>query len=86
VALSTTKTKYIAVCEAVWLRKLLVRLFDKISDPTMIHYIRDIVQRKTILVEYLPIDEQIADVLTEPLAKSKFEYFRDKLGDKCPSH
>jgi hypothetical protein len=31
-------------------------------------------------VEYLPTDEQIADVLTKPLAKSKFVYFRDKLG------
>jgi hypothetical protein len=44
------------------------------------HYIRDMVQRKAVLVQYLPTDEQIADVLTKPLAKSKFEYFRDKLG------
>jgi hypothetical protein len=51
----------------------------------VIHYIRDMVQRKTVLVEYLPTDEKIADVLTEPLAKSKFEYFRDKLGVECPS-
>jgi hypothetical protein len=43
------------------------------------------VQRKTVLVGYLPTDEQIADVLIEPLAKSKFEYFRDKLGEKYPS-
>jgi hypothetical protein len=43
------------------------------------------VQRKTILVEYLPTDDQIADVLTEPLAKSKFEYFHNKLGVECPS-
>jgi hypothetical protein len=44
------------------------------------HYIRDMVQRKAVLVQYLPTDEQITDVLTKPLAKSKFEYFRDKLG------
>jgi hypothetical protein len=44
------------------------------------HYIRDIVQRKAVRVEYLPTDEQIADVLTKPLARSKFVYFRDKLG------
>jgi hypothetical protein len=31
-------------------------------------------------VEYLPIDEKIADVLTKPLARSKFVYFHDKLG------
>jgi hypothetical protein len=44
------------------------------------HYIRDIVQRKVILVHYLPTNEQITDVLTKPLAKSKFEYLCDKLG------
>jgi hypothetical protein len=44
------------------------------------HYIRDIVQRKAVRVEYLPTDEQIAYVLTKPLARSKFMYFRDKLG------
>jgi hypothetical protein len=38
------------------------------------------VLRKAVLMQYLPTDEQIADVLTKPLAKSKFEYFRDKLG------
>jgi hypothetical protein len=44
------------------------------------HYIRDMVQRKAILVQYLPIDEKITDVLTKILSKSKFEYFRGKLG------
>jgi hypothetical protein len=44
------------------------------------HYIRDMVLRKAVLMQYLPTDEQIADVLTKPLAKSKFKYFRDKLG------
>jgi hypothetical protein len=44
------------------------------------HYICDIVQRKAVRVENLPIDEQITDVLTKPLARSKFVYFRDKLG------
>jgi hypothetical protein len=48
-------------------------------------YIRDMVQRKTVLIEYLPIDEQIGDVLIKPLAKSKFEYFCDKHGVECPS-
>jgi hypothetical protein len=66
VALSTAEVEYIAVCmvvcEEVWLHKLLARLYDQILDPTVIHYIRDMVQRKTVLVEYLPIDEQIVDV------------------------
>jgi hypothetical protein len=111
VALSTAEAEYIvvcmAVCEALWLRKLLAGLFGQMLDPTVIHcdnqscvklsenlvshdrskhveikyhYIRDMVPRKEVSVHNLPIDEQIADVLTKPLSKSKFEYFRDKLG------
>jgi hypothetical protein len=38
------------------------------------------VPRKAVLMRYLPTDEQIADVLTKPLSKSKFKYFCDKLG------
>jgi hypothetical protein len=44
------------------------------------HYIRDMVQRKTIHVQYLSTHEQIADIFTKPLAKTKFEYFRERLG------
>jgi hypothetical protein len=33
-------------------------------------------------VEYLPINEQITDVLTKPLARPEFVYFHDKLGVK----
>jgi hypothetical protein len=44
------------------------------------HYIRDMVQRKEVLVQYLPTDEQVVDVLTKPLTRMKFEYFRDRLG------
>ena len=29
---------------------------------------------------YVAMEEQIADVLTNPLARLKFEYFREKLG------
>jgi hypothetical protein len=33
------------------------------------------VQRKEVLVQYLPTDEQVVDVLTKPLTRMKFEYF-----------
>jgi hypothetical protein len=44
------------------------------------HYIRDMVQRKTIQVQYLPTNEQIANIFTKLFAKTKFEYFRERLG------
>ena len=37
------------------------------------------VQRGAIKLQYVVMDEQIADVLTKPLARVKFEYFREKL-------
>ena len=44
------------------------------------HFIRDMVQRHTIKLQYIRTDEQIADILTKPLSLGKFVYFRDKLG------
>jgi hypothetical protein len=38
------------------------------------------VQRKEVLVQYLPTDEKVVDVLTKPLTRMKFEYFCDRLG------
>ena len=44
------------------------------------HYIRDMVQRGVVKLLYVATKEYIADVLTKPLARLKFEYFREKLG------
>ena len=44
------------------------------------HYIRDMVQRGVVKIQYVVTEEQIADVLMKPLARVKFEYFRKKLG------
>ena len=44
------------------------------------HYIRDMVQRGVMKLQYVGTDEQISDVLTKPLAKVKFECFRERLG------
>ena len=37
-------------------------------------------QRGAVKLQYVATDEQIVDVLTKPLARVKFEYFREKLG------
>ena len=44
------------------------------------HFIRDLVQRGALKLQYIRTEEQIADILTKPLTASKFVYFRDKLG------
>ena len=43
------------------------------------HYIRDMVQRGAVKLQYVATDERIADVLMKPLPRVKFEYFRKKL-------
>ena len=43
------------------------------------HYIKDMVQRGAVKLQYVATDEHIADVLMKPLARVKFEYFREKL-------
>ena len=43
-------------------------------------YIRDMVEKGAINLQYVSTDEQVADVLNKPLSRVKFEYFYDKLG------
>jgi hypothetical protein len=44
------------------------------------HYIHYMVQRGAVKLQYVGTDEQVADVLTKPLSRVKFENFQDKLG------
>jgi hypothetical protein len=44
------------------------------------HFIRDWVQRGAMQLQYISIDEQIADILTKALPRGKHVYFRDKMG------
>jgi hypothetical protein len=43
-------------------------------------FIRDMLQRRAIKLQYDSTDEQVVDVLTKPLSRLKFEHFQDKLG------
>ena len=37
-------------------------------------------QKGAVKLQYVAMEEHIADVLTKPLARMKFEYFRERLG------
>jgi hypothetical protein len=39
------------------------------------HYIHDMVQRGVVKLQYVGTDEQVADVLTKPFSRMKFDIF-----------
>jgi hypothetical protein len=46
------------------------------------HHLRDCVQRKIMLLQYIPTKDRDADILTKALTRRKFEYHRDRIGVK----
>ena len=49
------------------------------------HFIRDLVDKKIVVLEYIPTDHQNADIFTKPLDGSKFETLRQVIGVlRCP--
>ena len=46
------------------------------------HHIRDCVQQKVMLLQYIPTEDQDADILTKALTRRKIEYHRGKIGVK----
>jgi hypothetical protein len=43
------------------------------------NYIKDMVQRKAVHVQYLSTHKQVADVFTKLLSRMNFEYFHERL-------
>ena len=49
------------------------------------HFIRDLVERKVVALEYIPTKRQNANIFTKPLDRSTFESFRQVIGViTCP--
>ena len=44
------------------------------------HYVRDMVERRAIELEYINTGDQIANILTKALPKVKVDHFKKKLG------
>jgi hypothetical protein len=44
------------------------------------HYVRDMVKKNILSIQYVSTTEQTADIFTKPLSLTKFVYFQDKLG------
>ena len=44
------------------------------------HYIREVVEKGTVKVQYIPTTEQLADIFTKALGPHKFLKLRDNLG------
>ena len=44
------------------------------------HFIRDLVERKIMCLEYIPTERQNANIFTKPLVRSKFETLRQVIG------
>ena len=44
------------------------------------HFIRELVEQKIVSVEYVPTENQLADILTKPLDSLRFEFLRKSVG------
>jgi hypothetical protein len=44
------------------------------------HYIRDLVKRKTVKLQYISTSEQVVDIMTKPFPLRQFVQLRGKIG------
>eukprot|EP00253_Pinus_taeda_P010734 PITA_10734 len=47
---------------------------------SLCHFVRDCVQQGVVQLSYTPTGEQVADILTKALGRTKFDYFKEKMG------
>ncbi|KAL4576966.1 hypothetical protein LXL04_013067 [Taraxacum kok-saghyz] len=55
-------------------------LIKEVISFWMFHFIRNCVENEQVEVEYIPGEEQNADILTKPLARTKFKEMRSLIG------
>ena len=48
--------------------------------PIKYHYLRELAASKEIRLEYIPTQEQVANIFTKPLNRDVFEHLRKTLG------
>ncbi|RVX15117.1 Copia protein [Vitis vinifera] len=85
VAQSTTEAEYISLAatanQAIWLRKLLADLGQEQSSPTELYCDNKEAEKNSLVkLHYCSTDEQLADIMTKGLPKSRLEFLRLKLG------
>ena len=44
------------------------------------NYIREAINEEIIQLKYCPTENMVADILTKPLTKGRYEMLRDKMG------
>jgi hypothetical protein len=48
------------------------------------HFLRDNVEKGTIVLSHVPTQDQLADIFTKPLDQATFVRLRGELGVSCP--
>ena len=70
-----------AYCDSPWQPELCLDVSESSHHDQTKHvemryyYVRDMVQRRVVELQFVPTDEQVADVLTKLLVRGKFEGF-----------
>ncbi|OAE22678.1 hypothetical protein AXG93_2675s1110 [Marchantia polymorpha subsp. ruderalis] len=77
---SDTTTIYIDNKSTIQLCKNPVFLYRSKHIEVRYHFIRECVESKKICVEHIRTEEQLADILTKPLGRTRFQELRARIG------
>ena len=64
-----------------WLSIVIILVLSKTKHIEIrYHFIRDLVERKIMTLEYIPTECQNVDIFTKPLDRNKFETLHQVIG------